>query len=1179
MVQTIIMKFCDELTTLCIAGVLSLVPLIIAAYVPNACYITPSELSSQEVSPCTQLKYHYDFHCSVKTVNQLIDSVENDSFRLIIFLPGMHYVQGTRKSKWLVNPSHNITFKGIESNVTVFCKKSIIFVLINVRYLVISGIHFQNCSGVYKNQDNRITFFFIAHQNHHGFVSLINIHITSRNSEGIKMKFKYGNYYFGISNSTLSTGNNGVRIYDEDYNYISQSPNINVPAYVVNVTNIIIFNGSCLLIESSRISFDVFKVFNTTFIGCDCSPALSIIGIKNFILRDMTFNTTRSQTVFLSSASSLHLQGNWYFYHNKGGVAITSNSDSNFSKSIVKFVGNNIQGNVEFDSIIVINSRSTLNFKDSHVFFERNQGNLCGGLMVKGESSIHINDYSTANFIGNRGTLGGAISLYSLSVLKVSSVNVTLWFTSNEAQKGGAIFIQDSIYAQAHGMRKPAIVIVGNSTQAKLKFDRNTATVGGNNIYGGWIDWSFSNGTVAYTDQVSNSFEFTDSDQLGIASDPIRICVCINGQPDCTIINVPLTIFSGNAFQIDIVAVGQNYGTVQALVEAKIQQVDPHDNNTQPGSLEEAQAVQKIEKVCTRVKYSITSTNSEQTLLISVYENSAQNHSAFPQNALKEYPNKLGLLFSQFKITAKIINIPDCLPPFELNETEFICVCPLLLTSVGLRCDANELSIIRTKQQWIGINIFNINGTEVIVHEHCPYDYCRKDIRSILIGEEYQNLLCSFNRTGILCGGCQVTFSRVLGSSKCKQCSNLMLLAIIPADLVAGLLLIIILMILNLTVSVGTINGLIFYANAIQAQRTAFFPSDISASFLSFFVAWLNLDQGVETCLYDGLDSYTEIWLQFCFPLYVGLLMICIIISSHYSVRISRLSSKNTVQVLATLYLLSYIKLLRLISDVACSATITYPNGHTNKVWLYDGNINYLKGKHIVLFITTLLLIVLLSVPYTLSLVSIQWLMKLSHYRVMFWMNKMKPLFDAYTGPFKPNHCYWTGLLLIIRIILLVVFALNKNSSSNVNLICITVFSFVLLAWLYLTGWIYESLLNNCLELVFLLNLGLTSSATLFYRNPSTAVICTSTGIAFITFVGIIFYHIQQWIFLSRYGKKLKKKLCKFRFTKCADHEGGTTNTNLQTCSPRQVTYTVVELTEPLLESEEEKDSQAVKVE
>ena len=180
----------------------------------------------------------------------------------------------------------------------------------------------------------------------------------------------------------------------------------------------------------------------------------------------------------------------------------------------------------------------------------------------------------------------------------------------------------------------------------------------------------------------------------------------------------------------------------------------------------------------------------------------------------------------------------------------------------------------------------------------------------------------------------------------------------------------------------------------------------------------------------------------------------------------------------------------------------------------------------------------------------------------------MKPLFDAYTGPFKPNHRYWTGLLLTIRIILLVIFALNQDSGSNVNLICIAVFSFILLAWVYLTGWIYESLLNNCLEFVFLLNLGLTSSATLFYGSPSETVICMSTGIAFITFMGIIIYHIQRRIFLSKFGAKLKKKLSRFRFKRNIDRE--VTNKDPQTCTPTQVTHTVVELTEPLLENEEE---------
>ena len=55
----------------------------------------------------------------------------------------------------------------------------------------------------------------------------------------------------------------------------------------------------------------------------------------------------------------------------------------------------------------------------------------------------------------------------------------------------------------------------------------------------------------------------------------------------------------------------------------------------------------------------------------------------------------------------------------------------------------------------------------------------------------------------------------VLGSSRCKKCSSLIVLTIIPSFILSGLLLVIFLMLLNLTVSVGTINGLFFYVNII----------------------------------------------------------------------------------------------------------------------------------------------------------------------------------------------------------------------------------------------------------------------------------------------------------------------------------------------------------------------------
>ena len=304
----------------------------------------------------------------------------------------------------------------------------------------------------------------------------------------------------------------------------------------------------------------------------------------------------------------------------------------------------------------------------------------------------------------------------------------------------------------------------------------------------------------------------------------------------------------------------------------------------------------------------------------------------------------------------------------------------------------------------------------MIAHQYCPFDYCRNDYESLLIRLEYQDKQCAFNRTGILCGGCQTNFSRVLGSSKCKKCSNIMLLAILPSVALAGLLLVIFLMVLNLTVSVGTINGLIFYANVIQIEHAIFFTSNSSNSFLSVFIAWLNLDFGIESCFYDGYDGYAEMWLQFCFLLYVWLIAIIIIISSHYSTRVSNLYSKNAVQVLATLFLLSYTKLIRLGIDVLTFTTITYPDGYVKTVWVYDGNVDFLKSKHIPLSLVTLLLLVL-SVPYTLSLLGIQWLFNISHYRFMFWVQRLKPFFDAYTGPYKANHRYWMGLLLIVRIL------------------------------------------------------------------------------------------------------------------------------------------------------------------
>ena len=257
----------------------------------------------------------------------------------------------------------------------------------------------------------------------------------------------------------------------------------------------------------------------------------------------------------------------------------------------------------------------------------------------------------------------------------------------------------------------------------------------------------------------------------------------------------------------------------------------------------------------------------------------------------------------QFRV---VITLKDCPLGFDFDNGKNICSSHSYLGAHGVQCNFTTYRVSRKAQQWIGV----LNPTKtLIIHQHCPYDYCKPYALSLnLLTPDDQ---CSSNRSGILCGACQPGLNQVLGISNCKQCSNIWLLLILNFVFAfAGVLLVAGLIKLNITVSMGTINGVIFYANIVRANTATFFPDKTANTFLSWFITWLNLDFGIETCFYDGLDAYMKTWLQFAFPLYIWFLVTVIIISSKYSKSAVRLFGVSAVQVLATLFFLLYAKLL-----------------------------------------------------------------------------------------------------------------------------------------------------------------------------------------------------------------------------------------------------------------------------
>jgi len=44
-------------------------------------------------------------------------------------------------------------------------------------------------------------------------------------------------------------------------------------------------------------------------------------------------------------------------------------------------------------------------------------------------------------------------------------------------------------------------------------------------------------------------------------------------------------------------------------------------------------------------------------------------------------------------------------------------------------------------------------------------------------------------------------------------------------------------------------------------------------------------------------------------------------------------------------------------------------------------------------------------------------------------VNVLKPLLDIYIGPFKDMFSYWTGFLLLVRVTVLGLSALNEDAS------------------------------------------------------------------------------------------------------------------------------------------------------
>ena len=848
--------------------------------------------------------------------------------------------------------------------------------------------------------------------------------------------------------------------------------------------------------------------------------AVNILGENNFIAN----SATNHGGAFAVMRSTLHLNGSTTFKNNTatsgGGVYIsdtTVDSDGSncFMNNTAQSEGGGIyvrKSKVEFNGsdVFVANfarnkgaaihtSFTTLIFQGSS-HFVNNSAKFGGGIHFEGSnltvahhgSSHHsqISPSSTnfkicyaasnlqdSSFVNNMALQGGALYFDVNSNFSVHQLAYVHFQDNNATAFGGVIYVEDAPSRSECFFHTQSLDF--NTTL--LVFVNNSAGIRGSVLYGGLLEKCNST-----SDRYKSVLEFfnmsilqrNDDSSHSISSDPIQLCFCNNNQINCTELSQSRNIYPGQQVEVSVIAIDQAGSAIPALINTTIR--SGHILNV-------SETISYgTEGNCTGRRYFITP------------------RTVFTQ--LDFYPSSRSV--STLHLTVNV-TFESCPIGFEQSNFTGECICDHRIWQYTNSCDIDRQAILRNASTTFWLGVWYNNGMPVgfIHHNYCPRNYCISKSKYINLSNPDQ--ICNFNRSGLLCGRCKEGLSLVLGSSQCKQCSNSYLALLVPFAL-AGILLVILLFLLHLTVAAGTLHGLIFYANIVQANHHIFFPQS-SNNPVSIFIAWLNLDLGIQTCFYNGLDAYAKTWLEFGFPIYVWVIVGFLVFICRHSTTLTTLLGKKQVPVLTTLFLFSYAKVLRTIITALSLTILHYPHNNT-PVWVHDANVPL--AMYIPLVLVALLFLLFLFLPYTLLLLLGQWrFSKKRCHCLLAWVQSLavKYVLDSYHAPYKNKHRYWTGLLLLLRCALFLVFAFNIRGDDSINLLVISSATSGIFIWFALSGMVYKSLYLNVLELSFILNLDTLAVAT-YHVNHSggsqAAVAYTSVGIAFLTFVGIVIYHI-----------------------------------------------------------------------
>ena len=974
----------------------------------------------------------------------------------------------------------------------------------------------------------------------------------------------------GLSDTSRVMGPGGIAVINDVFPPLDRR-NV-IPNFEINRDVYVNIVNSIFSRNKAQIGAGVF-IYSTHY-----SPLRDRTDVVQFLIADTTF--MQNEAISGSALTVIEEKSSGQ----DDGIQVTVQNSSFIDNTIVSASPNASTG-----TLLVGQTVGTIELISINITFHGEchiQGNMGTGL--KAEKSF-IGIFGNLTFLGNVGVSGGALHLLSQSYI-ILLPHSHLRLLDNVAQvSGGAIYVNQitsNSYLDSYtndcfiSFRYDSFFLCTNcsdinATNAYVEFRGNKAMYG-SYIYGSVLSacsWAYdlqyrfnNNNTIAILhENFPNVFSFEENPLhpglvRGFAS-----------RLEYKMSEVPSTVAPGQSFSVNFSAtdnLGNKINTVLSSFSSSLVNLE-RDNRTSSVTFLNAN------------NFAILSNENSTSVSITVMGPEDQDVDIII------YSSNAGVVRAQ---TTLQVRLSSCGFGFQLSDNR--CECRSDFTKLkGVTCDPDKHRLVISDNQWLGQisdsgNQSHKDASNIIIGT-CHFEYCQPEIVNLDVTNDDVpdfDRQCDFNRAGVVCGGCRENYSVVIGTSiECRECSNVYILLFFLFA-VAGILLVFLITFLDINITGGFLNGVIFYSNvfSIYSYVLRIPPQEHLA-----VVFWPSLNFGIDSCLYDGMTAlHRTIW-QLVFPVYLFILMFLItgLLNTKCVKLVKASSGHSIIQAFSTLMILCYLSILQSCAELVGFIEITSLTGVKHFHWIIDANIPYFDIGHAVLTILAFLLFLFYLLPLPIFLLFPSCVYKS---RVL---RKYKPLYDALWEPFKTECRSWLGMRLIFRWI---PFFLVFTSFS------VFATTLLLLLLLFFQVWIkpFKNKWRNYMDNFFILNLCMLFIGSLFTssdpnivgeinRSALSAYNTILVLLGYAGFVIVVLYHV--FVRFPRLQSFPKWCISRIHFKKHTKPSGDETDANAPeiittervttgtnndsrsstggSAQKMPATFTTCELREPLLQS------------